>query len=137
VPVIKSDAVQIQQIIVNLVRNTIEALATTTEQPKSLLIRSRRDGDNVVVDVPALAGVCDADFDHVLGRSVAEGVKDASLRRFAGYNARVGTARRWVAPGPCAGQICGIRAAVDFVRNRSLCTPDKSLNVSICTASSG
>jgi K+-sensing histidine kinase KdpD len=51
VPVTKSDVVQIQQVIVNLVRNAIEALATTTERPKSLLISSRRDGDNVVVDV--------------------------------------------------------------------------------------
>jgi PAS domain S-box-containing protein len=51
VPMIKADAVQIQQVIVNLVRNAIEALVPTTERPKSLVIRSRRDGDNVVVDV--------------------------------------------------------------------------------------
>ncbi len=51
VPMIRADAVQIQQVIVNLVRNAIEALATTVELPKSLLIRSRRDGGNTVVDV--------------------------------------------------------------------------------------
>ncbi|WP_246257832.1 GAF domain-containing sensor histidine kinase [Pararobbsia alpina] len=51
VPMIRADAVQIQQVIVNLVRNAIEALSATVELPKSLLIRSRRDGDNVVVDV--------------------------------------------------------------------------------------
>jgi signal transduction histidine kinase len=51
VPIIRADAVQIQQVIVNLVRNAIEALAATAVLPKSLLIRSRRDGDNVVVDV--------------------------------------------------------------------------------------
>jgi C4-dicarboxylate-specific signal transduction histidine kinase len=51
VPMIRADAVQIQQVIVNLVRNAIEALAATAVLPKSLLIRSRRDGDNVVVDV--------------------------------------------------------------------------------------
>jgi signal transduction histidine kinase len=38
-------------VIVNLVRNAIEALSATSELRKSLLIRSRRDGDNVVVDV--------------------------------------------------------------------------------------
>ncbi|MFM0062434.1 PAS domain S-box protein [Paraburkholderia aspalathi] len=51
VPMIRADAVQIQQVIVNLVRNAIEALSATVERPKSLLIRSGRDGDNVVVDV--------------------------------------------------------------------------------------
>ncbi|QCP48883.1 GHKL domain-containing protein [Trinickia violacea] len=51
VPKISADAVQIQQVIVNLVRNAIEALATTEERPKLLVIRSRRDADNVVVDV--------------------------------------------------------------------------------------
>jgi C4-dicarboxylate-specific signal transduction histidine kinase len=52
VPMIKSDAVQIQQVMVNLMRNAVEAsAATTTERSKSLLIRSRREGDTVVVDV--------------------------------------------------------------------------------------
>ncbi|MGF6604037.1 PAS domain S-box-containing protein [Paraburkholderia sp. GAS448] len=51
VPMIRADAVQIQQVIVNLVRNAIEALSVTMERKKSLLIRSRCDGDNVVVDV--------------------------------------------------------------------------------------
>jgi PAS domain S-box-containing protein len=48
-PGIRADAVQIQQVIVNLVRNAIEAM---TEAPrKSLLIRSRRGADHVAVDV--------------------------------------------------------------------------------------
>jgi C4-dicarboxylate-specific signal transduction histidine kinase len=50
-PTIQADAVQIQQVIVNLVRNAIEAMAATMERPKPLWIRSRREGDNVVVDV--------------------------------------------------------------------------------------
>jgi PAS domain S-box-containing protein len=51
VPIIRADAVQIQQVMVNLVRNAIEALSATVERPRSLLIRSRRGEDNVVVDV--------------------------------------------------------------------------------------
>lgn len=51
VPKLRADAVQIQQVLVNLVRNAIEALAETTERPKLLLIRARRDGDSVVIDV--------------------------------------------------------------------------------------
>jgi signal transduction histidine kinase len=64
VPVIRADAVQIQQVIVNLVRNAIEALSVTMERKKSLLIRSRRDGDNVVVDVQD-EGVGLADLEKV------------------------------------------------------------------------
>ncbi len=48
---ISADAVQIQQVIVNLVRNAIEALAASEERPRLLVIRSRRDADNVVIDV--------------------------------------------------------------------------------------
>jgi two-component system sensor kinase FixL len=48
---VSADAVQIQQVIVNLVRNAIEALAATQERPRLLVIRSRRDADNVVINV--------------------------------------------------------------------------------------
>jgi signal transduction histidine kinase len=51
VPTVRADAVQIQQVIVNLVRNAIEAMAATMEGPKPLWIHSRREGDDVVVDV--------------------------------------------------------------------------------------
>src|ERR1700757_926230 len=50
-PLIKADAVQIQQVIVNLVRNAIEAMAPTKERPALLVICSRCDEDNVLVDV--------------------------------------------------------------------------------------
>ena len=50
-PATKADAVQLQQVLVNLVRNAIEAMAATMGQSRSLLIRSRRDGASVVVDV--------------------------------------------------------------------------------------
>jgi signal transduction histidine kinase len=51
VPMIRADAVQIQQVIVNLVSNAIEALWATTGRKKSLSIHSRRNADMVVVDV--------------------------------------------------------------------------------------
>jgi two-component system sensor kinase FixL len=64
VPKIRADAVQIQQVLVNLVRNAIEALAATTERPKLLLIRSRRDGESVVIDVED-RGTGFADFEKI------------------------------------------------------------------------
>jgi len=48
-PTIRADAVQIQQVIVNLVRNAVEAMARSRRKP--LLIRSRRSATHVVVDV--------------------------------------------------------------------------------------
>ncbi|MEW9584768.1 AAA family ATPase [Paraburkholderia sp. DGU8] len=51
VPMINADPVQIQQVVVNLLRNAIEASMATADRSKPLLVRSRRDGDDVVVDV--------------------------------------------------------------------------------------
>ena len=50
-PIVRADAVQIQQVIVNLVRNAVESLGTAQGRPRILSIRSRRDEANVVVDI--------------------------------------------------------------------------------------
>jgi PAS domain S-box-containing protein len=43
------DRVQMQQVLVNLTRNGIDAMESSIDYPKSLLIRSRRDGMNEVL----------------------------------------------------------------------------------------
>ena len=43
-----ADRVQMQQVLVNLVRNGIEAMAATVHAPKTLTIRSRREGNHSV-----------------------------------------------------------------------------------------
>lgn len=64
VPKISADAVQIQQVLVNLVHNAIEALAATEERPKLLVVRSRRDADSVVIDVED-RGTGQVDFERI------------------------------------------------------------------------
>jgi PAS domain S-box-containing protein len=48
-PLTLVDRVQIQQVLVNLTRNGIDAMESNADYPKSLLIRSRRDGMNEVL----------------------------------------------------------------------------------------
>ena len=50
-PAVFADRLQMTQIIYNLVRNGIEASKTNVDTPKTLEVRSRRDGDNVQIDV--------------------------------------------------------------------------------------
>ena len=43
VPMITGDRVQLQQVIINLVMNGIEAMQSVTDRPRELVLRSRRD----------------------------------------------------------------------------------------------
>jgi PAS domain S-box-containing protein len=50
-PEISADRVQVQQVLVNLFRNGIDALRTNTEHPKILNVRSFRDKENIQVEI--------------------------------------------------------------------------------------
>jgi C4-dicarboxylate-specific signal transduction histidine kinase len=51
-PVVLGDRIQLQQVILNLVMNGIEAMSSTTDRPRQLLIRSRtQDAEQVLVSV--------------------------------------------------------------------------------------
>jgi len=50
-PRVHGDAVQLQQVLINLVMNAIEAMRLSTEQPRKLLIRSAKNADIVLVQV--------------------------------------------------------------------------------------
>jgi len=46
------DRIQIQQVIINLIMNGMEAMASVTDRPRELIIRSHRDdADQVLVSV--------------------------------------------------------------------------------------
>jgi PAS domain S-box-containing protein len=48
-PMILGDRVQLQQVIINLVMNSIEAMQSVTDRPRELLIRSRQDEKQLVL----------------------------------------------------------------------------------------
>jgi PAS domain S-box-containing protein len=50
-PTIDADHVQIQQTLINLVHNAIEAMHGVTDGAKSLVVRSRRQGEELVIHV--------------------------------------------------------------------------------------
>ena len=47
--VILGDRVQLQQVVINLVMNALEAMAPVTDRPRDMLIRSQQDDANEVL----------------------------------------------------------------------------------------
>ncbi len=50
-PMIDADHVQIQQTLINLVHNATEAMSGVTDRAKSLLLSSRRQGEELLIQV--------------------------------------------------------------------------------------
>ena len=56
-PMILGDRVQLQQVIINLVMNGIEAMQSVTDRPREMVIRSRQDETQQVLVSVADCGV--------------------------------------------------------------------------------
>ena len=50
-PMVGADHVQIQQTLINLVHNAMEAMGGLTDRPKSLVLTSRRQGEELLIQV--------------------------------------------------------------------------------------
>ncbi|PYV53086.1 MAG: hypothetical protein DMG98_22050 [Acidobacteria bacterium] len=50
-PPVLGDRIQLQQVILNLVRNAIDAMSTIGDRPRELLIRSAKDTNSVLIQI--------------------------------------------------------------------------------------
>src|SRR5580658_10383623 len=65
-PKVLGDRIQLQQVLLNLILNAIEAMSTITDRPRELLVRSSKDPDGVLIQVhDSGAGVDPGQAGHI------------------------------------------------------------------------
>ncbi|HWZ50713.1 MAG TPA: PAS domain S-box protein [Granulicella sp.] len=104
-PMITGDRIQLQQVLMNLNLNAIEAMRSVRDRPKRLIVRSRREGDMVLTEVEDHGtGIADAEKvfeafyttkEHGMGMGLA--ICRSIIEAHGG--------RLWCAPRPSAGTI--------------------------------
>jgi C4-dicarboxylate-specific signal transduction histidine kinase len=113
-PEIFGDRVQLQQVIINLVINAVEAMESVADRPRELTIRSGRDGtDRVFLTIAdSGVGISDADAERVfapffttkssgmgMGLSICRSIVEAHEGRLsASHNAECGASFKFALP---------------------------------------
>lgn len=106
-PTVRGDRVQLQQVMLNLIMNAIEAMSTVVDRPRTLMIRSAREGEGVVIQVQdSGTGLKPEHLDRIfepffttkpqgigMGLSIARSIVEAHGGRL------------WVTPGPAHGTV--------------------------------
>ena len=120
-PVVLADRVQLQQVIINLVINGIEAMQSVTDRPRELTIRTHQDeARQVVVTLKDCGiGISAADADRLFNAfcttksSVARNPNDDPMVAMLvtsvmfGYGAGI-VARLGARPGRAPGRLSGL-----------------------------
>lgn len=113
-PRILADRVQLQQVIINLVINAVEAMESVTDRPRDLTVRSgRHEADTVFLSVAdSGVGIADADAERMftpffttkssglgMGLSICRSIVEAHEGRLSAFrNDRGGATFRFVLP---------------------------------------
>ena len=122
-PAVLGDRVQLQQVLINLVINGMEAMEPVTDRPRDLLIRSRHEAEQVLVAVQdSGTGIEPNNVDQVfdaffttkprgmgMGLSISRSIIEAHAGRlWASPNAGPGATFQFSLPMDSKGQFLGI-----------------------------